>query len=274
MALLVVIQLAQVSGARASDFWDSVRDPARGAHEQQLRKAQAALASDAPRAALAHAQAAIARMPHLPAGYRLKGQALLALGQFGAASDAFAAALERDDSALDAPDSTRTAHAAGVAAMRSGNYALAARVQQRLAARLPPGEDRRRVFARLGDALMCMGPGQLERATWAYTHALSGAEPDDIDLYLGAALATLRSGRRQDAMVALSQLRSAVRLEHALHNRILPEAERLARLAVGLAAIGDQRGAAEAWTLAAEQGGPWHAFHVRSAAELSHLERP
>ncbi|MDD9940676.1 MAG: hypothetical protein OXU20_06405 [Myxococcales bacterium] len=268
--LLFAMLMLHAGAARASDFWDRVRDPARGAYDRLVKRAEAALADNDPMAAARHAKVAVAQLPDSATAHRVLGQALLQLDLFGAASDAFAAALARDASALDG-HRAQLAQSAGIAAMRGGRYELAARIQQRLATHLPPGEDRRRVFARLGDALLCLGPQRLEQARWAYAHALAGAERDDIDLYLGAALATLREGQERDAMLALSELRTAVRLERALHNRVLPEAERLARLAIGLEAIADNRGAANAWAAAAARGGPWQTFHAARASQLNEM---
>lgn len=249
-------------------FWEAVRRPALVRYRALIRQAEAAMDEHAWARAAELSERAAALVDDRPEAHLLLGRASLSLHEPTTARKAFGAALGASATALDDPT---LAQVAAHAAMLAGDCAFAARVLQRAVGLLDAGRERRQLFTRLGDALLCAGPASLAAALRAYRHALRGShDPEDqsLPLRLGMALALRRAGEREQARRALSGLSMPERLERSLQNHLLPEPERLARIATGLEAIGDQAGALQAWRDAASLGGPWHAFHSTQASVL------
>jgi tetratricopeptide (TPR) repeat protein len=252
--------VAATAPARASDFWDEVRNPGLGAHRMHLRRGRDALAANRAELALTEADAAIARCAECAAGSALRGRALSALGRHAQAVEAFEAALHRDDAALDAIAADGLALAFSASSV--GQPELAAHALERLLAQSREVGARTQAVAMLADALQAEGPDELKRAIMTYREAMA----DDVArkrALLGLALALDRDGAHDEAL-ALAR-RAGPESDPNATSAWLPETERAARLALWLTAIGDSTAADQAWQRASEGGGPWarHASEAR-----------
>jgi tetratricopeptide (TPR) repeat protein len=249
--------LPLASGARASDFWDEVRNPGLFGHLAHLRKGRDALATNHWDLALAEADAAIALCQDCADGLVLRGRALAASAHPEDAVVAFERALSlRADALDDASD----ALAAATGALHADHPQLSAAILTRVLALCRDPLARSRALAMLADALQAEGPAELRQAIAAYGEALRDDEARKHAL-LGLALALHRKG---EPAQALSLARQAGELETSTPDNWLPESEQQARLALWLSSIGDHSAAAQAWQRAAQSNGPW-AEHARAA---------
>jgi hypothetical protein len=243
--------------ARASDFWDEVRNPGLFAHLGHLRTGRNALATNHAELALIEANAAIASCQDCADGHVLRGRALAASAHQEDAVVAFEHALGLH---ADALDDASDALPAAISALRSGQPQLSAAILTRTLALCRDPIARSRALAMLADALQAQGPPELRRAIAAYGEAMRDDEARKHAL-LGLALALHRKG---EPAQALSLARQAGEPETSSAGNWLPEPERDARLALWLGSIGDHSAAAQAWQRAAENGGPWRE-HARTA---------
>jgi tetratricopeptide (TPR) repeat protein len=251
-ALVFGLLVVAAASARASDFWDEVRNPGLGAHRMHLRRGREALAGNRAELALTEADAAIARCTNCPAGAVLRGRALSALGRHPEAVAAFETALQHDPEALDgvAADELALAFSASSAARPE----LAAQALERLLAQSREADARTQAIAMLADALQAEGPAELRRAIMTYREAMADDEARKRAL-LGLALALDRDGAHDEAL-ALAR-RAGPESDPNTTAAWLPETERAARLALWLTAIGDSTAADQAWQRSSEGGGPW-----------------
>lgn len=259
-ALVLSLLALAAMPARASDFWDEVRNPGLGAHRMHLRRGREALAGNHPELALSEADAAIARCAECAAGPALRGRALSALGHHAQAVEAFEAALRLDGAALDAIAADGLALA--FSACSVGQPELAARALERVLAQSRDSAARTEAIAMLADALQAEGPAELKRAIMTYREAMADDAARKRAL-LGLALALERDGAHDEAL-GLAR-RAGPESDPNTTSAWLPQTERAARLALWLSAIGDSTAADQAWQRASEGGGPWarHASEAR-----------
>jgi tetratricopeptide (TPR) repeat protein len=260
-SLVVALALpsAPSHAARASDFWEDVRDPGLPAYRADVRRAEVAYRARRYPEALAFAEHARGLRDDLPEAPRLQG---LALGAMGHVPDAIAAlerALALDPAAFD--DAMIGAEAAHIA-VRGEAWALAAAILERAVAAMPPSPSRRAFYAEYGDVLLTLGPAHLEASVRAYEVALRDGGGHDARAALGLALALHRAGRRADAERRLDEVRRAIRVEGVLASVAGPLAERNARRALLHEAAGRRSEALAAWEAAAER--PEWAEHARA----------
>ncbi|MAQ15095.1 MAG: hypothetical protein CMN30_09925 [Sandaracinus sp.] len=248
--------------AAASDFWDEVREPGSRAYAEEVRQARRALRSRERTRAAQLARSAIERLPERPEARVVLG---LALGPEDPATGAeeLARALSTDPGALD--DESDGADAADVLA-RGGRYELAADLMGRLLGRMRAGAARQNLYVLYGDVLGLRGPEHLDDAERAYREALR-AVPHEPRASIGLALVLHRRGDDTDEWRRLAERVAARgRVESLLASLPLPDAERAARRALVLTAIGDRSGARSAWDLARE--GAWTDHATRSSEAL------
>lgn len=256
LALLLCL-LDASERARASDFWDEVRNPGLFAHREHLRKARDALLANRRDLALTEGEAAIASCAGCADGYALRGRALTASGRHPEAVAAFEQALGLHDDALDASADT---FAAALSALHVGRPELAASVLGRALALAREPVARGRALAMLADALQAQGPSELKRAIATYAEAMRDDQARKYAM-LGLALALHRADEREQALLLA---RRASESDGNPAADWLPDSERSARAALWFTAIGDENAAQKAWQQAEAAGGPW-AAHARAA---------
>ncbi|MFI5308656.1 MAG: hypothetical protein ACHQ53_14955 [Polyangiales bacterium] len=258
-AFSLLLLLTWTTPARASDFWDEVRNPGLAAQKTHLRRAEQALQENQADRALIEAEAAVASCSACAAGHVLRGRALAALGRLGEAVVAFERALQLSGEALDVEN---VALVAAAVAIHVGRPDLGVAILTRTLARTQESATRSRGLLMLADALLALGPADLRRAIAAYGQAMAddGARKHAV---LGLALALHRKGEEAQAF-ALAR-RAEQEGDPSAASAWLPEPERAARIALWLGAIGDRIAAEQAWLSAAEGDGPW-AAHARAAA--------
>jgi tetratricopeptide (TPR) repeat protein len=232
---------------RASDFWQEVRSPGTRAFRLEVTRGRAALEARRWQEARAAGERAMALRPVRCEGPALMGRALTEMDDVEGAVARFREALEREGTCLRAGE--EAARAAEVAAV-AGDPALAAEILQGLVATMSEGARRRALYALYGDVLLTLGPDHLEPATRAFREVLR--HQSDARSALGLALALRRAGRPDEA-AELARVAAAHGRVDAMVARVpVPTAERAARRAVALEALGDVEGARAAWRTAAE----------------------
>lgn len=263
-ATLLAIALCLVgSRARASDFWDEVKDPGLGPYRTRVAAGWRSFAERHFEAAVQAAEAAIAAEPRRCEAYLLRGRALGELGRAGDAADAFERALARDPTCADDPEQ---GGAAARTAAAAGRLDLAATLLERAVARMRDGPARRLLYALYGDVRMALGPEHLHDAILAYREVLR--HQVDVRASLGLALALRRAGRIEEARVVAANAVAHGRVDALVARLPLPAAEKAARLAVALEAAGDAEGARRAWREASE-GEIWRGHAERELAAHS-----
>jgi hypothetical protein len=182
---------------------------------------------------------------------------LVALGRNGDALAAFERARALDpDALLEATIAQLAAHSS--LAVGRADFAIAVLTAARPAT---DAAQRDRGELLLADAHQVAGPPGSSHA-----RALYGAASPRPELAaavtLGLALALHRAGEIEPALAMARRLQTH-EVEHAARSPWLPPAERAARLALWLTAVGDAAGADRHWREAAE-GGNAYADHARS----------
>lgn len=248
--------------ALASDFWEEVRSPGARAFRAEVTRGETALKDKRWREALTAGERASELRAERCEGPWIRGRAHAGMDDVEAAVEHFRAALAREGRCLDAPE--HGARAAVVAAA-AGATDLAAQVLGRVLSTMEESPRRRALYALYGDVLLTLGPERLADATRAYREVLR--RHADMRATLGLALALRRADRPDEA--AELALAAAVygRVDALVARLPVPEAERAARRAVALEALGDTAGAQEAWR-AATEGRVWRSH---AEAELQHL---
>lgn len=255
-----VVSLAGAGTARASDFWDEVRTPGLREWKRHVGEASAAANAGNWEAARVESEAAIARIEDRAEAHVVRGRALGELGQLDRAVRAFRHALELDPTALDSPaDGGHAAHVAATA----GAYDLAAAALPRVLGGMPPSSERGDLYALYGDVLLTLGPDHLRAAIVAYREAVRYGGRGRTQATIGLALALYRAGEALEANDLAREVAVRGRVEALVSAIPVPPAERAARRAVALAAIGDEAGARQAWEDAASSE-PWRE-HARRA---------
>jgi tetratricopeptide (TPR) repeat protein len=255
------------STARASDFWDEVKNPGLRRYNRHIAEGRAAAAAGRFPEAVVEAEAAIVRLESRPEAWILKGRAFGELGRLDEATTAFERALAIDPDALSAPEDGR--HAAQFLAA-AGRYDLAAALLPRVLGRMSASSARVELYALYGDVLSALGPERLREAIAAYREAVRQGGRHDPRSALGLSLCLRRNGAEAEARDLARGASVRGRIDGVLHALPIPESERAARRAVALLAIGDREGAREAWREAAS--GEFFAEHARQ--EQLALERP
>ena len=249
LAATVAASGSAPSSARASDFWEEVRTPGLASWRGHVDEAQSALEDRRWSLALEAADRAVATLDERALGHVLRGHALGGLGREQAAVEAFLEALDRDPKSLDGEDH---GPAAARIAARAGRYDLAARVLDRVLGRMRVSKERYELYVLYGDVLLARGPKHLGEAILAYREGLRASQHVGVRGGLGLALALLRDGRELEATDLARRAAGQGRVEAAVSALPLPPAEKAARRAVALAAVGDTQGARAAWREAAE----------------------
>lgn len=266
MALLPAVS-GEVEVARASDFWDEVKNPGLRSYRRQVAEGRAAAAAGRFEDALADAEGAIGRMADRPDAWILKGRALGELGRLEGATEAFERALTLDPDSLARDDDGR--HAAQLLAA-GGRHDLAAQILPRILGRMTASSTRVELYALYGDVLATLGPERLREAIAAYREAVRHGGRHDPRAALGLALCLRRAGREDEARDLARGASTRGRIDGVLHALPIPDAERAARRAVALMAIGDREGARQAWREASS--GEHYSDHA--LAELRRMDGP
>src|SRR5262249_2374396 len=142
--------------ARASDFWDEVRNPGLAQHRRELRRAAAALRDNQVEFARAAAKRAIEVCATCADGHVMLARTLAMSGDVAAANASFARALELAPDALDAVEAD--ALVAASCTLRAGQAERGAALLTRLLALSREATPHARALAMLGDALQLLGP--------------------------------------------------------------------------------------------------------------------
>jgi tetratricopeptide (TPR) repeat protein len=263
LAALIVCLPIWAGHAQASDFWAEVREPERRAFRQHVAEARLALRERRWADALASSGLARAVGPTRCEGPVLEGRAYQELGKHEEAVASYRSALDLDTSCFDAPD---TAARAAELCAQAGEHALAARILQRVLARMEESPARRALFALYGDTLLTLGPDHVQQALAAYRQAVRHAP--DLTATLGLALALRRTGAHEEALEVARAVAGHGRAELLVARLAVPEAEKAARRAVALEAVGDAQGARLAWQLVAREGALWR---THAEGELARL---
>jgi tetratricopeptide (TPR) repeat protein len=248
----------------ASDFWDEVRTPGLGAYRAEVRRARRALESRHWRDALEAARNATEAVPGRAVAHALEARALGELGQPEAFGRAAKRALELDARVFDDPE--LGADVARIAA-ESGQHALAARILERVLGRMPITWRRYELYVLYGDMLLNLGPPHLREAILAYREGLRVNRSLRVRAALGLALALRRAGERLEAHDVARQVAGRGRVDALISALPVPPAEKAARRAVALDAIGDLAGARRAWR-EASHGEHWTAHAQRELRRL------
>jgi tetratricopeptide (TPR) repeat protein len=261
---LFVASLGLTPEAMASDFWDDVKTPGLRGYRRHVTQARAAYADGHFEQAAAEADLAIARVEARPDAHVVKGRALGELGRTDEAATELARAIELAPDALDEQEAG--SHAAQILCV-AGRHDLAVRVLVRVLGRMSPGGLRGELYALLGDALLTLGPERLAEAVSAYREALRASGRHDVRAALGLALALRRQGELLESTDLARNAASHGRIDGVLRALPVPEAERAARRAVALDALGDVAGARSAYADSRE-GVLWRDFAERELSRL------
>ncbi|MDH5492965.1 MAG: hypothetical protein OEY14_13505 [Myxococcales bacterium] len=254
--------LARSSGARASDFWEEVRNPGMRAHGRDMAAGRAALAERQYAQALTAANRARDRHPERADAHVLRALALSGLGHRQDALEAAREALRLDSAAFDAP------HEGGgmaTTAAEAGDFALAAEILGRLVRMMRPSGLRRFLYALYADVLSALGPEREQDCVRAYQIATRARAAVDPRVAIGLAIALHRRGEVERAAELARSAQRVGDLATFLALLPLPEEERAARLAVAAEAAEQSETASEHWARAAA-GGPW-AEHASAQLE-------
>lgn len=216
-------------------------------------------------AALESADAAIAILEPRAEAHVVRARALGALSRSQEAVASIARALELSPAAFD--DAEDGADAAEISA-HAGEWPLSARILDRVLGRLRAPGMRRNLYVLYGDVLLTLGPDRLNESVAAYREAMRHGATGDPRATLGLALALRRAGETLEADDLARALAPRGRADSVVAMVPVPDAERAARRAVALAAIGDREGARAAWQEASMR--PVWTDHAR--AEIARLE--
>lgn len=267
--LLSVVALWAVGAsapASASDFWDEVRSPGLRAYRTSVELAGTALRGGDAARALTAADAAVARIEDRAEGHVLRAQALAELGRRDDALVSLRRGLELDPTAADSPEA---GGALARAAASAGEPELGARLLRRVLSAMPRTVRRRHLYLLYGDVSSLLGPAGLREAILAYREAFQASREMDQRAGLGLALSLLRTGEHAgEARDVAHKAARRGRMDDLFSSSVLPEAERAARLAVGLEALGDVPAARAAWTRARAPG-PFPEFARAQLERLS-----
>lgn len=259
--LLLVSVLLATPSAKASDFWDEVRDPGISQYRRLTEEAELALRARRLTDALRLADEAIALIDEAPKAHLIRG---LAAGERGAVDDGAQSIIRA--LALDATSADGSFADRATSVLLRANALTAARsVLARAVRSAGAGVQRDTLFATYGDVLQALGPEHIEAAIGAYREALR-ATGRSGRAQLGLALALRRQGAAEGAWRVSAQAAADSTARQLLLSLSLPPSEIESRAAL-LMEVGDDRaGAKTAWERAA--AGPWAAFAQQVAAAL------
>lgn len=274
LAAVLAVASPAAATARAADepsWWAEVREPGLRRWHALVAQARESLEGRRFEDAEGLARAATELLPGRATAWVLLGLALGESARSDAAVDAFAHALDLDPACLDARDGAGGDGAAAAhLAAHAGAWELAHRILTRLLGGLDPEDPARRaLYALHADVCLTLGPETLPDAVAAYREVLRGTRRPDARALLGLALALRRRGETLEPFDLAREAAARGHVEARLRLVPGPAAERAARRALALEAIGDVEGARRAWAEAAVDG-PWR---DQARRELRRLER-
>lgn len=240
------------STARASDFWDRVRDPGARICLKAVGDARKALGQGDGDAALKLAERAIAASSRAEA-WLVKALALAKLKRDADACEALRHTLELDGRALDGHRDDTVALT--TSALSAGELELGASILGRLVLSMKPSGERQSLYGLYADILGALGPEHSREALLAYRYSLRGLWNRDLRSMLGVALALHRAGDIDEALRRVRAIGSPAAVLRAIASLPLPPYELAARRALLREATeGD---AVAEWRQATQ--GPWAA---------------
>lgn len=259
VALIVLLatvasSLTFVPVARASDFWDEVKNP--GLRHYRLNLAASQEALRARRFTEARERASLARdlFPERVEAYLLSG---IAAGE-EELDDELVTNLTRGlDLFEEGTVDSRLLVRAATTAARAHEFEIAVPFLRSVLRTMRPGSHRNHLFCLFADSLMALGPGQLSDAVRAYREAARRPGTFRAQARIGLSLALRRQGQ-PDWRTHLEGLTERD-LERVNTQVLLPEGERAARDALYRESQDDDEGARAGWELAMAVE-PWSEF--------------